>query len=119
MSTFQELQGKLSTAKYRKAILEYVVNHLDGEFRPSAAGPAKKKILTEERVEVPQGVFEAEVAFLMEDIEELNKEIALIMASTLAPKPPEGEKTPETPEAKSDPKKKASKPKLETQGEAQ
>jgi len=114
MSTFQELQSKLATARYRKAILEYLVQHLDAEFRPSASTPSKKKLLTEDRREVPDDTFENEVAFLLEDIQALNEEIATILATTLTPPASEPSVVPGEPKKKSKPKTEST-----TQGEVQ
>jgi hypothetical protein len=85
VSTFHELQQKLSMAKQRKAILEYVVEHLSAEFQPAAGQPPKKTLLTDERVQVSQEALEAEIQYMLEDIQGLSQEVAGIMASTLAP----------------------------------
>lgn len=123
MSTFQELQQKLATAKYRKAILEYVVQHLDTDFRPTATTPAKKKLLTEDRREVPEEVFEAEVAFLLSDIKDLGEEIDQINASTFSVKKEEKPQPPAAADASAPPpevkKKSKSKTESSTQGEVQ
>src|SRR3954464_11774523 len=85
MSTFHELQQKLTKLKYRKAIVDYMIQHFDEEFRPSSSGPAKKRILTEDKIPVPDDVFEEEASFLTEDLKGIDEEIEAILVSTIAP----------------------------------
>ena len=46
MTTFQELQEKLTKTKHRKALVEYMINHFDTEFRATAVGDGATVIAT-------------------------------------------------------------------------
>lgn len=104
MSTFFELQQKLSVTKQRKAILEYVLEHLSGEFQPVAGKEPKKTLLTEEKSPVTQEALESELQFITEDIEGLNQEISQILAATLVTAAPVAAPEP-VPEPQAAPKK--------------
>lgn len=88
MPTFIELQTQLSTAKYRKAILLHLIEHIDENFRPVAGGEPKLKLLTDDKIPVPLEMFEAvAAATLSAEVDELDHEIAQIMGAVLAPDP--------------------------------
>ena len=120
MTTFQELQEKLTKTKHRKALVEYMINHFDTEFRATAAGPAKKKLLTDDRQEVPESAFEEEVAFLLEDLKQLEEDMSNILGSPIAKVQEEAQAEPPAPAPPPESKKlkKAKPAESTTQGEA-
>lgn len=108
MNTFLELQEKLSVTKQRKAILEYVLDHLTTTFQPAGGKLPEKTILTDDKQPVSQTALELEIQYLVDGIQEMGQEIAAIQASTLtmaaapapAPANPEAVATPsQAPEA--------------------
>ena len=93
MATFNELSQRLVDAKNRKAVLQMLVEHIDDDFLPTGPAKAAKVLLNDERIPVPQAMFEAVIAdTLAAEIQQLDQEIANISGSELAKK---AEKKPE------------------------
>lgn len=79
MSTFKELQQKLTSAKSKKVIYQHLVDYLETTFRPVAGGPPKKVLLTDDKVPVPDEFVEQVVKELYTGLEAVNREAEQIM----------------------------------------
>jgi len=94
MATFNDLNKRLVDARNRRAVLQMLVEHIDNNFLPTGPAKAERVLLNDERVPVPEAMFEAVVAdTLAAEIQQLEQEIARIVSSELAQK---SEKKPET-----------------------
>lgn len=98
MPTFQELNARVTAAKNRKTILLYIMEHFDENFLPIGSMEPKQKLLTDEKIVVPVQAFEDFMAdTLSAEVQQLDQEIATILASNVAPDvvaPPSVETTP-------------------------
>lgn len=83
MSTFRELQSRLTWLKNRATILEYLVEHVDSEFRAKAGAPAKRVLMTSEKLPVPEDGLEQMVMDFTEELAETHAKIEEILASPL------------------------------------
>jgi len=83
MSTFQELQKRVSTARSKAAIYQHLIDHLETNFRPVAGAEAKKVLMTDEKVRVGDEFFEQVVKELFSGLEAVTKEIEQIMGMPL------------------------------------
>jgi hypothetical protein len=107
MTTFFELQNQIADARFRKAVLLHLIEHVDSNFRSVAGAQPLKVLLTDEKVTVPPQVFEAIVTdVLLAEAQALDNDINTIlnaaMGSTVveaqpqpAPPPPEQQPTPQ------------------------
>jgi N-acetylglutamate synthase-like GNAT family acetyltransferase len=85
MPTFAELLQSASTAESKLVILQYLVDHIDLNFRPCAGVEPKQKLLDNKNVPIAPEMFEAVVTgVLLKASEELAKEITAINTSNLA-----------------------------------
>jgi len=85
MATFQELQGQLTVAKQKRAVIQYLIEHIDGNFRPIAGGEPKNKLMTDEKVPVPHTIFEAVVSELLLRADgDLEATVTSILSSSIA-----------------------------------
>lgn len=86
MSTFNELSKRLSDAKFRKAVLVALIEHIDENFCPVGDSGPKSLLLTDEKLPVPVEMFESVVSdILSAEVEALDAEIAQINTTQLAP----------------------------------
>jgi hypothetical protein len=83
MSTFQELQQRVMTAKSKSAIYQHLIDHLEANFRPVAGAEAKKVLMTDDKVRVADSFFEQVVKELFTGLEAVNKEVEQIMQMPL------------------------------------
>ncbi len=83
MNTFRELQQKFTTASFRAAIYTQLINHIESEFRSVAGNQPKKVLMTDEKIKVPDDMFEQVVKELHIEFEAVNKEIEQIMSSQI------------------------------------
>ena len=83
MSTFEEVHKRFLSLKFRRAVLRHLIEHLDENFRSVAGQPAKKVLLTEEKVAVPEETFESLAAELNSYDSAAIQEIETIMKSTI------------------------------------
>ena len=88
MSTFKELQTRLSTAKFKSAVYQHLVNYLEADFRPVAGADAKKVIITDEKVRVPDTVIEIVVKEILTGLTYSTTEVEQILNLSLGPTPP-------------------------------
>jgi hypothetical protein len=58
MPTFSELQIELKKLQNRKAILTYLVEHIDDKFLAASGEEAKNKLLGTDGLPVPEEAFE-------------------------------------------------------------
>jgi hypothetical protein len=87
MATFTELHERLVAARNRKAVLQMLVEHIDNNFIPSGPAKAERVLLNDDRLAVPQEMFEAVIADTLDaEIEQLNQEITRITNTELAQK---------------------------------
>lgn len=114
MPTFNELQQRMSNAKFRKTILTYLVEHIDKTFVPASEGSTANVLLTDDQVKVPVEMFEAVIAdTLSPEIQQIDQEIAHINGTELVQAQPQSEAAPPQPEGteattkKTKPKEKA------------
>ena len=84
MPTFQELQSRLKVAKDRKAILIYLLEHIDSTFLPVAGAVPSRLLLTDDKLPVPVEAFETlQSDTLSAEVQQLDQEIANILAGTV------------------------------------
>lgn len=84
MSTFQELQAQLTAAKFKRTVVQYLIEHIDSNFRPIAGGEPKNKLMTDEKVPVPPAIFEAVVSEVLLQVDgELEARMTEILASSI------------------------------------
>jgi len=107
MSTFQELQAQLTTAKFKRAVIQHLIEYIDSNFRPIAGGESKNKLMTDEKVTVPPDIFESVVS---EVLLQVDGDLEVMMTSILTSSIQEAEVVEE---------KKPKKVKSTTKGEAQ
>jgi len=96
--TFAELQSQLNVTRYRRTILSHLVEYLDSEFQPRMDQQARKVLLTDDKLKVPQESFEAVAADFNNLIKQLVADEQKLLSSTVAVTPPE-EPKPTQPEA--------------------
>jgi hypothetical protein len=86
MSTFGELQTRLTAAKQKKIVLQHLIDHLDTNFVPSGGNKPKNFLLDEQKVPLPSSAFESVIAdLLLAESQELDQEIHTILQATVAP----------------------------------
>ena len=84
MATFQELQAQITDTKFRRTVIQHLIEYIDSNFRPIAGGDAKNKLLTEEKVPVPASVFESIVSEVLVRVDgELEGRVIEILGSTI------------------------------------
>lgn len=83
MSTFKELQQKVTTAQSKAQIYQHLIDHLESNFRPMSGAPPKKVLLTTEKVPVADEFFEQVVKELFGGLENVTKEMDSIMTMPL------------------------------------
>ena len=97
MATFDEMQKRLLVAKNTKTVVEYLVEHIDSNFKGVGGEKPKSFMLNEDKLPIPQETFESVVSdFLLKKASELHEEITHILQTDLnAPKviPPPGHET--------------------------
>jgi hypothetical protein len=97
MPTFSELQIELKKLQNRKAILTYLVEHIDDKFLAASGEEAKNKLLGTDGLPVPEEAFEILVDnTLNSELEQTDVEIQKILSTDVGPKKialkPEGDK---------------------------
>lgn len=85
MSTFKELQQRVTAAKCKAQIYQHLIDHIEANFRPVAGANAKKVLLTDEKVPVPDEYFEQVVKELFTGLEFVTKEVDQILSMPIAP----------------------------------
>lgn len=84
MSTFQELQGQLTKAKFKRTVIQHLIEYIDSNFRPIAGGDAKNKLLTDEKVPVPANIFEEVVSEVLVQVDgNLEAQMHSILSSSI------------------------------------
>jgi len=85
MSTFQELQAAMTTAKFKRSVVQHLIEYIDTNFRPIAGEEAKNKLMTDEKLPVPPAIFEAVVSEVLVRVDgELEAQMAEIMGSSIS-----------------------------------
>src|SRR5512137_2298718 len=85
MSTFQELQASLTNAKFKRTVVQHLIEYIDSNFRPIAGGEPKNKLMTDEKVSVPPAIFEAIVSEVLLQVDgELESRVTEILNSSIA-----------------------------------
>jgi hypothetical protein len=101
-TTFSELQNRLSDAKFRKAILLKLIEHIDENFLPNGGGEPKMLLLTDDKIPVPVAMFEAVVEdTLNAEVKQVDQVMNNIMTAPIAAPAPQAA----TPEPKKKTKK--------------
>jgi hypothetical protein len=76
MPTFIELQQQVTLAKNKKVVLQQLIDYLDENFRSVADQPPKLTLLNDDKLPVPQDVFEAVIDdVLLDEAGKLDEEI--------------------------------------------
>lgn len=89
MPTFNELQQRLTTAKFRKAVLLHVIEYLDANFLPVGGQSPAQVLQTDDKLPVPVEIFEAlNTDTFSAEVLQLETEIASIMGAQLGPGAP-------------------------------
>ena len=83
MPTFDELYKQMTHAKYRQTVLRHLVEYIDENFRPTAGQPAKKILLTDEKLSVPAEIFEEIAQELNQEDEQAREQVENIKKSNL------------------------------------
>lgn len=87
MSTFREVHDQLMQARCRKAILVYLIEHIDENFIAPGGGQARLSILTDDKQRVPPEMFEAVVAdTLNAELAALEEEVSRILSTQVEEK---------------------------------
>jgi hypothetical protein len=85
MSTFQELQKRLTDASNRLTIVQYLIDHLDSDFRSNAGVDPKNFLLTPTKSAVPQEAIESMVSQILLPIsQELEQEMQTVLNTNIA-----------------------------------
>lgn len=107
MPTFAELQGQHIGCVSRKAVLEALIEYLDSNFVSVAGKPPAKMLKTEKGNFVEANIFEVEIAYMNQQVDNLAQYISQIeqavvqvpvqqtetVANTTVAPSPEGEPT--------------------------
>ena len=84
MATFQELQARITDTKYRRTVIQHLIEYIDTNFRPIAGGDAKNKLLTEDKIPVPASVFESIVSEVLVRVDgDLEARVLEILGSNI------------------------------------
>lgn len=84
MSTFKELQDRLQSVRFKSTIYQHLIDHLETEFRPISGGSAKKVLMTEDKIKVPDDLFEQVIGDLYIDLQDVDAEANQIMSQPVA-----------------------------------
>lgn len=84
MATFEETFKQFTKMKQKRAVLRHIVEHLDSNFRSAADQPPKKVLLTEDKIEVTQEVFEEMAQELNQEEAQINDQLDSIMKSSIS-----------------------------------
>lgn len=87
MSTFKELQEKLTASTSKAVIYQHLVDYLETQFRPSAGAAPKKVLMTPDKVPVADVYLEQVVKELFTGLEAVNKESEQIMTMPIPAAP--------------------------------
>jgi len=88
MSTFQELQAAITTAKFKRTVIQHLIEYIDSNFRPIAGGDPKNKLMTDEKVPVPPAIFESVVSEVLVHVDgELEARMTEILGSSIQSSP--------------------------------
>lgn len=90
MSTFKELQQRVTTAQSKAQIYQHLIDHLEANFRPVAGAPPKKILLTTEKVPVIDEFFEQVVKELYSGLQTVSAELEQILSMPLTTAPTPG-----------------------------
>jgi hypothetical protein len=85
MPTFAEIQQHLYNVRFKRLILNYLVEHIDAEFMPTLDQAPKKALLTEEKLRVPREAFEEVAADISKSIKALMDMEQEILGAGYAP----------------------------------
>ena len=86
MPTFAELQQRQQSLAAKIQVLEYLVEHIDSNFRPVAGGEPTNRLLNENNVAVPQNIFEDVVTnTLLRTASTYRTELESILHANMAP----------------------------------
>ena len=84
MSTFQELQSQMTTAKFKRTVIQHLIEYIDTNFRPVAGGDPKNKLMTDEKVPIPPAIFESVVSEVLVQVDgELEAKMTEILGSSI------------------------------------
>lgn len=90
MPTFSEVKDKYMLAKYKKQIIDHLVEYIDMNFMGGGAdpySPKKTMLLSEEKVPVPTTAFEAVVNdVLLAEAKDLDETIQDLMTAEVSTK---------------------------------
>lgn len=84
MTTFHELQTQLTAAKFKRTVIQHLIEYIDSNFRPIAGGEPKSKLMTDEKVPVPPATFEAVVSEVLLQVDgNLEAQVTEILGSSI------------------------------------
>jgi hypothetical protein len=84
MTTFQELQSQLTTSKFKRTVIQHLIEYIDTNFRPIAGGEPKNKLMTDEKVPVPPAIFESVVSEVLLQVDgDLEAKVTEILGSSI------------------------------------
>ncbi len=86
MPTFSELQHSHSQASFKKAVLTYLIEHIDENFRSVAGGDPKSYLKTDDGRAIPQEAFENVITeILLVGLSEQDRVLDELLRSNLQP----------------------------------
>lgn len=78
MPTFAEIQAQHTGCVSRKAVLEALIEYLDSNFVSVAGKPPAKMLKTDQGTFVSQAVFETEIAYMNQQVNNLEQFISQV-----------------------------------------
>jgi hypothetical protein len=87
--TYQELQDRLSSLRFRQVILKHLVSVLDSDFLPALEQPPKKVLLTDDKMRVPVEAFETVASEITELLKAIGEEESMLLSSVITVQPPQ------------------------------
>lgn len=78
MPTFKEIQNEILAHQNRKEILNYLIDHVEDNFRPNGGHP-KNFLLKEDKTSVPDSAFESVVKDMLDEVASIDAHLNTIM----------------------------------------
>ena len=105
MATFKELQEQVRTLEFQKLVFDHLADHLENSFRSKAMEKPSKVLLNEEKVPVPDSIFESIISMMTQQAGYLANQVIVIQNSPVAVAEPQAQgpvevPTPQEPEPK-------------------
>jgi hypothetical protein len=83
MATLKEKMEELAKLRNKRAVLKYIVLHLDTTFLRPMEVSQKMVLLTDEKTPVPDIVFDEAIKGMLEEVEQLDAQIESILEASI------------------------------------